>query len=146
MDLFENAVFILSSGRVGTELFENADVTASIYNLSEQALGSLVDHTEAFCSSVFFYGSSISKFVIEHRISLLNGEFRMPQRFHVDGDIFKNGPRVDANLFYADKKGAFSKRSGYVWTGPQCEIRTSINNLGKMKWTILQTECEIGNY
>ena len=31
VDLFENAVFMLSFGRVKTELFENAGVTASIY-------------------------------------------------------------------------------------------------------------------
>ena len=30
VDLFENTVFLLSCGRVKTELFENADVTASI--------------------------------------------------------------------------------------------------------------------
>ena len=34
-DLFENAVFMLSCGRVKTELFENVDVTASIYCVSE---------------------------------------------------------------------------------------------------------------
>ena len=31
MDLSENAVFMLSCGRVKTELFENADISASIY-------------------------------------------------------------------------------------------------------------------
>ena len=41
MDLFENAVFMLSCRRVKTELFENADVTASIYDVSEHAHGSL---------------------------------------------------------------------------------------------------------
>ena len=41
MDLFENAVFMLLCGRVKTELFENADVTVSIYCISEHALGSL---------------------------------------------------------------------------------------------------------
>ena len=41
MDLFENAVFMLSCGRVKTELFENADVTASIYDVPEHAHGSL---------------------------------------------------------------------------------------------------------
>ena len=41
LDLFENAVFMLSCGRVKTELFENADVTSSFYNVSEHALGSL---------------------------------------------------------------------------------------------------------
>ena len=41
MDLFENAVFMLSCGRVKTELFENADVKASMYDVSEHAHGSL---------------------------------------------------------------------------------------------------------
>ena len=41
MDLFENAVFMLSCGRLKTELFENADVTVSIYCISEHVLGSL---------------------------------------------------------------------------------------------------------
>ena len=41
MDLFENAVFMLSCGRVKTELFENADVKVSIYDVSEHAHGSL---------------------------------------------------------------------------------------------------------
>ena len=41
MDLFENAVFMSSCGWVKTELFENADVTASIYDVSELAHGSL---------------------------------------------------------------------------------------------------------
>ena len=41
MNLFENAVFMLSCGRVKTKLFENADVTASIYDVTEHAHGSL---------------------------------------------------------------------------------------------------------
>ena len=36
----------------------------------------------------------------------------------MDGDIFENAPRVDVDIFYTDKKDAFSKISGYVWTGP----------------------------
>ena len=41
VDLFENAFFMFLYGRVKTELFENADVKASIYDVSEHALGSL---------------------------------------------------------------------------------------------------------
>ena len=41
VDNFENAAFMLSCGQVKTELFENADVTASIYDVSEHAHGSL---------------------------------------------------------------------------------------------------------
>ena len=40
-DLFENVVFLLLCGRVKTELFENADSTASIFYVSEHVLGSL---------------------------------------------------------------------------------------------------------
>ena len=40
----------------------------------------------------------MSNIVIEYRILLLNREFRLSQRFRVDGDIFENGPRVDADL------------------------------------------------
>ena len=32
----------------------------------------------------------------------------MQQRLRVDGDIFENAPRVDADIFYTDKKDAFS--------------------------------------
>ena len=41
VDLSENAVFMLSCGCVTTELFENTDVTAPIYDVSEHAQGSL---------------------------------------------------------------------------------------------------------
>ena len=52
----------------------------------------------------------MSNIVIEYRILLSNSEFRMSQRFRVDRDIFENGPRVDANLFFIRiKKDAFSK-------------------------------------
>ena len=51
----------------------------------------------------------MSNIVIEYRISLSNSEFRMSQRFLVDGDIFENGPRVDTDRFYTDEKDAFSK-------------------------------------
>ena len=37
----------------------------------------------------------MSNIVIEYRISLWNSEFRMSQRFRVDGDIFENGPCMD---------------------------------------------------
>ena len=76
VDLFENAVFMLSCGQVKTELFENADVTASIYNVSEHAHGSLgitqghfdclfsfvkVQTAEFECSSVFVWTGIFSK-------------------------------------------------------------------------------------
>ena len=76
VDLFENAVFMLSCGRVKTELFENADVTASIYDVSEHAHGSLgttkghfdclfsfvkVRTAKFECSSVFVWTGIFSK-------------------------------------------------------------------------------------
>ena len=41
VDIFESAVFPFSCGPVEMELIKNADVTASIYKPSENALGSL---------------------------------------------------------------------------------------------------------
>ena len=87
---------MLSCGVFRTQVFENADVTACarIFGI----------HTRAFCLSVF--------------------GFRMSQRFRVDGrDNFENAPRVDADLFYRDKKYVFSVISVYVWwTGPPCNF------------------------
>ena len=51
----------------------------------------------------------MSNIVIECRILLSNSEFRMSQRFRMDRDIFESGPRVDADLFYTDKKMRFQK-------------------------------------
>ena len=76
MDLFETAVFTLSCGRVKTELFENADVTASIHYVSEHAHGSLgvtpghfaclfslyeARTSKVACSSVFGWTEIFSK-------------------------------------------------------------------------------------
>ena len=76
VDLFENAVFMLSCGRVKTDLFENADVTSSIYDVSEHAHGSLgttkghfdclfsfveVRTAKFECSSVFVWTGIFSK-------------------------------------------------------------------------------------
>ena len=99
VDLFENAVFLLSCGRVKTELFENADVTASIYHQSEHVLGSL-GITRGHVACLFsFIEVLMSNIITEYRILLSNCEFPMSQRFRVDRDIFENGPRVDAVLF-----------------------------------------------
>ena len=80
---------MLSCGRVRRELFENADVTVSIYNPSEQCPRIFGDHARAFCLSVF--------------------GFRISQRFRVDVDNFENAPRVEADIFDTD---VFSKISG----------------------------------
>ena len=105
MKFFENALqsgsfrkcrFPLSSGRMKTELFENVDVTASIYHLSEHELGSF---------SVIEV--QMSNIVIEYRISLSNSQFRMSQHFRVDGDHFENGPCVNVDLSLYGKKMRF---------------------------------------
>ena len=105
MDLFENAVFMLTCGRVKTELFENADVTASIYDVSEHAHGSLEFTRGQFACLLSLIVVRMSHIVIEYQISLSDSKFRMSHRLHVDGDIFENSPRVDADLFYTDKMG-----------------------------------------
>ena len=63
------------------------------------------DHARVFYLSVFFYRSS-------------NIKVCLWQRLRVDGDLFENAPRVDADTFCTDKD-AFSKISEYVWTGPK---------------------------
>ena len=59
VDLFENDVFMLSCGRVKAKLFEIAHVTASIYDVSEHAYGSL-GITEGHFVCRFFCRSSSS--------------------------------------------------------------------------------------
>ena len=82
MDLFEKAVFMLSCGRVKTELFENADVTASIYDVPEHTHGSS-GITQGHFDCLFSF------------VKIRTEE----QRLRVDGDIFENAPRVDADIF-----------------------------------------------
>ena len=86
MDLSENTVFILSCGRVKTELFENADVTASIYDVPEHAHGSL-GITQGHFDCLFSF------------VKVRRAEFESKKRLRVDGDIFENAPRVDADIF-----------------------------------------------
>ena len=112
MDLFENAVFMLSCGRVKTELFENADVMASIYDVSEHAHGSLgttkghfdclfsfveVRTAKFECSSVFVWTGIFSKtLLVWTRISLKTDKKRC---------VFKNiRIRVDEASIYLAKK------------------------------------------
>ena len=99
MDLFENAVSLFSCGRVKTELFENADVTTSIYDVSEHALRSLGITRGNFACLFSFIEDRMPNIVIDYGISFSNIELRVSHRFRVDGDNFENAPRVDANLF-----------------------------------------------
>ena len=94
---------MLSCRRVKTGLFENADVTASIYDVPEHAyrsLGITQGHFDCLLSFV----------------KVRTEEFECSGVFVWRGNIFENAPRVDADIFYTDKKDAFSKISGYVWT------------------------------
>ena len=95
MDLFENAVFMLSCGRVKTELFENADVTASFYDVSEHAHGSL-GITQGHFDCLFSF------------VKVRTAEFEC------------SSVVVWTRIFLMRiKKDAFSKISGYVWTRPK---------------------------
>ena len=106
MDLFENAVFMLSCGRVKMELFENADVKVSICDVPEHAHRSLgIPRGHLACLFSF----------IEARTA----EFESSCVFVWTG-IFSKTLLVWTRItVYTDKKNAFSKRSGYVWTGPE---------------------------
>ena len=98
---------MLSCGRVKTELFENADVQASIYNVSEHAHGSLgttkghfdclfsfveVRTAKFECSSVFVWTGIFSKtLLVWTRILLKTDKKRC---------VFKNiRIRVDGALY-----------------------------------------------
>ena len=87
------------------ELFENADVTASIYDASEHAHGSLGSRTQRQ------FDHLIS--LIEVRRTKLNVAASSCRR-----GFFEKVPPVDADIFYTNKKDLFSKISGYVWTRP----------------------------
>ena len=82
-----------------TELLENADVTASIYDVSEHALGSLGITRGHFACLFSLIEVRMPNIVIYYGISLSNIELWVSQRFRADGNIFENAPRVDANLF-----------------------------------------------
>ena len=105
---------MLSCGRVKTELFENADVTTSIYYVSEHAHGSFgvtrghfaclfsfvaVRMSKLACSSVFVWTEICSKtLLVWTRI-----------------------------CFNTDKKDAFLKLYGYMWTGPKLKHQIHCN-------------------
>ena len=105
MDLFENAVFMLSCGRVKTELFENADVTASIYDVPDHAHGSS-GIAQGHFGCLFSF------------VKARTDEFESSSIF-VWTRIFSITLLVWTQIFFIRiKKDAFSKISGYVWTGP----------------------------
>ena len=79
------------------ELFENTDVTASIYKPLEHALG--------------FWGSRQGMLFICFRISNIIA-------FSCGQGYFETLLVWTGILLHTDEKDAFSKLSGYVWTGP----------------------------
>ena len=83
MDLFENAVFMLSCGWVKTELFEKSDVTTSICDVSghvHRSLGITQGHIDRLFS-----------FMEVRTSNMLASHF-------VHGNIIENAPRVDADV------------------------------------------------
>ena len=101
MDLFENAVFILSCGWVKTELFENADVTISIYDVSEHAHGSL-GITQGHFDCLFSF------------VEVRTAKFECSSVFVWTGIYLKTLPVWTRIFFIRIKKDAFSKIPGYV--------------------------------
>ena len=75
MELFENAVFTSSFGRVKREFFENADVTVSIYDVSEHAHGSLGIMQGHFHCLLSFVEARTAKFECSSAF-VLTGIFR----------------------------------------------------------------------
>ena len=77
---------MLPCGRVKTELFESADVTASIYDVPEHAHGSL-GITQGHFDSLFSF------------VKVRTEEFECSSVFMWTGYIFENAPCVDADTF-----------------------------------------------
>ena len=85
------------------ELFENADATASIYDVSEHTHGSL--------------GITQGHFDCRSFIEVRTAKFGYSSVFVWTG-IFSKTLFVWTRIFFhTDKKDAFSKVSGYVWMG-----------------------------
>ena len=95
VDLFENADFMLSCGRVKTELFENADLPASIYDVSEHARGS---------SGITQGHSDCLSFLSKFEQRSLNAA-----AFSCGRGYFRNAPRVDTDIFHTDRKKSVVK-------------------------------------
>ena len=100
VDLFENAVFILSCGRVKTELFENADVTVSIYDVSEHALGSLGIKRGHFACPFSFIEVRMPNIDIGYGISLSNIELYECHSVFVWTGIFSKTLLMWTRIFF----------------------------------------------
>ena len=123
MDLFENAVFFLSCGRGKTELFENVDVIASIYYVSEHAHGSLrIARGHLACLFAF----------IEVRTS----KFACSSVFVWAGIFLKTRLLKTQIFFCTDKKDLFSEKyldtSGRGRTVCAIQLLSSSFNIGRI--------------
>ena len=96
MNLFENAVLLLLRRRMERKIFERADISATICHPSEHVLGS-------------------SGIMRGHFVCLFSN-FNT-YRFRVDGDIFENATRIDADIYHPDKGDAFRKHSNTCGRG-----------------------------
>ena len=93
IDLFDNTVFLFSCGRVTTELFEmlTSQHLFAIYQRMRSVLWGSCKGNLLICFLLSKFECQISISNMAFRLS--NVEFRMSQRFLVDGDIFENGSR-----------------------------------------------------
>ena len=96
VDVFENAVFLLSCERVKMEFFENTDVTVPIYDVSEHADGSL-GIMQGYFDCLFSF------------VKARTAEFECSSVFLWTG-IFSKTPLVWQRIFFhTDKKVRFQK-------------------------------------
>ena len=116
---------MLSFGRMRTGFFENANVTASIYCVSEHAHGSL-GITRGHFAFLFSF------------IEVQRWNFACSSVF-VWTEIFSKTLLVWMRIFFIQvNKDVFSKISGYVWTGPECSsvfVWTGIFSKALLVWT-----------
>ena len=95
-----------------TELFENADVTVSIYCILEHAVGSLGMMRGHFACLFSFIEVRMPNIVIDYRYRISNCECH---NVFVWTEIFSKTLFVWTRIFLKRiKKDAFSKISGYV--------------------------------
>ena len=99
-----------------TELFDNADVTASILYISEHELGSMGIIRGQFAYLFSFMEVGTSNIVSKYRVFLSKIKSRISQHCG----------RVATNLFDTNKKEAFSKIYEYVCMWPKAPFPFSI--------------------
>ena len=130
MDLFENAVFMFSCGRVKTQLFENADVTISIYDVPEDVHGSsgiMQGHFDCLCSFV----------------KVRTEEFESSSDFVWTG-IFSKTPLVWTQIFFIRiKKTRFQKYPDTCGRGLNSDFTRDL--LKKIPWRNIKKRTKITN-